>query len=118
MLRLTLIRMLVHSNNVFPNLILIFLASRSQRAGVENAEALPNPWGSSAGSQQQQRAAGGGSNEQNPLAGLLGGLGGGGAGPNLFSPEMLNVSFWRKYDICCLFSLLVPTVNLQILCKT
>lgn len=63
------------------------LASRSQRAGVENAEALPNPWG---GSQQQRPPASGASNEQNPLSGLLGSLGGGVGGNNIFPPEMLN----------------------------
>lgn len=68
-------------------------ASRSQRAGVENAEALPNPWSSGA----QQNPAG--TNEQNSLGNLFGGLGGG----NIFSPQLLNVSFLEfeiyRYDL-------------------
>ena len=58
-----------------------FLASRSERAGVENAEALPNPWGNRSGtgtgnqnqqgSQGSQTGSTGGSqtNQQQPPAG-------------------------------------------------
>ncbi|CAD5206830.1 unnamed protein product [Bursaphelenchus okinawaensis] len=65
-------------------------SSRSQRAGVENAEALPNPWGSSGGTPRQ----GGGASATNVntppttgaggLGGLLGGL------ENMITPEMIS----------------------------
>jgi hypothetical protein len=60
---------------------LFISASRSQRAGVENAEALPNPWGSggsTTGGGQQRAAAGSGST-------TAPGFGGG-----MFSNEMMT----------------------------
>jgi ubiquilin len=79
--------------------------SRSQRAGVENAEALPNPWSSGG----QQNPTGG--NEQNSLGSLFGNLGGG----NLFSPQLLNVSFFKLFNhYLYLFRPLALTVMLRI----
>lgn len=57
-------------NNLFHH-----LASRSQRAGVENAEALPNPWGNAtntSGSASTNTGAGSGASSQ-PSANLLAG---------------------------------------------
>uniref|UniRef100_A0A7E4W764 Ubiquitin-like domain-containing protein n=1 Tax=Panagrellus redivivus TaxID=6233 RepID=A0A7E4W764_PANRE len=64
--------------------------SRSERAGVENAEALPNPWGgstaTSTSSPAPAAAAGGGAGG---LGSLLGGLGGG-SGMDASLQQMLN----------------------------
>ena len=60
--------------------------SRSQRAGVENAEALPNPWGGGSG-----RTAAGNDNSASTDttgAGAAGGLGGGLGGMNM--ANMMN----------------------------
>ncbi|TKR94069.1 hypothetical protein L596_008410 [Steinernema carpocapsae] len=47
--------------------------SRSQRAGVENAEALPNPWGSSgSGSPSTANASGNAPSASNPMASMMG----------------------------------------------
>ncbi|CAD5210020.1 unnamed protein product [Bursaphelenchus xylophilus] len=63
-------------------------SSRSQRAGVENAEALPNPWGSSGGTPRQAAGSGSAVNTNPPAAGGLGGLLGG--LENMQNPEALR----------------------------
>ncbi|WKX89360.1 hypothetical protein Q1695_008757 [Nippostrongylus brasiliensis] len=50
-------------------------ASRSQRAGQENSEALPNPWGGSSTGQSPQPAATGGNAPEGGLSSLLGSSG-------------------------------------------
>ncbi|KAI6182888.1 hypothetical protein M3Y97_00429000 [Aphelenchoides bicaudatus] len=80
---------------------------------VENAEALPNPWGGS-NTGSQQRAASGGSNTENPLANLFGSLGGGArGGSNLFSPEMMNALGANGGQISNLLQNVNPSVFLN-----